>query len=77
MYKDENIKTIVDLMKNGRKRHINNIIWRSAKKGISKTEVVDAVALLLDLKIITTTVKETGDGWNTIGKDTFFQLLKK
>lgn len=76
MYNDKNIKTLLDLMQNGQERHIENLIWRGGKKGISKTEVIDSVALLLDLKLITSTVKRTGDGWNTRGKDTFFHLLK-
>ncbi|QDP47924.1 MAG: hypothetical protein GOVbin225_45 [Prokaryotic dsDNA virus sp.] len=76
MYHDKNIKSLLNLMQKRNVRHLENLIWRGGKLGISKTEVVDSVALLLDLKVLTTVVEETGDGWNTRGKDTFIQLVK-
>ena len=75
MYNDANIKKIVKLLTK-RNRPIENLIWRGAKLGLEKQEIVDSMDLLLDLGVVTTEVVDTGDGWNTRDKETRFLLVK-
>ncbi len=74
MYKDENIKKLVKLLSK-RNRPIENLIFRAKKLGIESEEVVNSMNLLLDLKVVTTEITETGDGWNTRDKETRFVLV--
>ena len=74
MYKDENIKKLVELLSK-RNRPIENLIFRAKKIGIESEEVVKSMDLLLDLKVVTTEIVETGDGWNTRDKETRFVLV--
>jgi hypothetical protein len=73
MYKDENIKKLVQLLSK-RNRPIENLIFRAEKLGIESKEVINSMDLLLDLKVVKTEVVETGDGWNTRDKVTRFVL---
>ena len=73
MYNDENIKKLVSLLIK-RNRPIENLIWRGKKLGIESNEVVESMALLLDLKVVKTEVVEVGDGWNTRDKEIRFVL---
>ena len=74
-YNDANIKKLVKLLTQ-RNRPIENLIWRGAKLGLEKEEVVNSMDLLLDLGVVATEVIETGDGYNTRGKTTRFLLVK-
>lgn len=73
MYKDENIKKLVELLSK-RNRPIENLIFRAKKIGIESQEVIDSINLLLELKVVTTEIVEIGDGWNTRDKETRFVL---
>lgn len=73
MYKDENIKKLVELLTK-RNRPIENIIFRAKKIGIESEEVVKSMGLLLELKVVKTEIVEIGDGWNTRDKETRFVL---
>ena len=73
MYKDENIKKLVELLSK-RNRPIENLIWRAKKIGIESEEVINSMNLLLELKVVTTEIVDIGDGWNTRDKETRFVL---
>ena len=73
MYNDENIKKLVKLLTK-RNRPIENLIWRGAKIGIEKEEVINSMDLLLDLGVVEMEVIETGDGWNTRDKESRYVL---
>ena len=75
MYNDANIKKLVKLLTK-RNRPIENLIWRGAKLGLDKQEIVNSIDLLLDLGVVAKEVIEIGDGWNTRGKQTRFLLVK-
>ena len=74
-YNDNNIKKIVKLLEK-RNRPIENLIWRGAKLGIEKQEVVDSMDLLLDLGVVTTESVDTGDGYTRKDMETRFLLVK-
>jgi len=75
-YNDTNIKFLVDLIEGKGSRTIENLIWRGEKKNIEKQEVVDAMELLMDLKVVTKEERMTGDGWNSREKAMFYKLIK-
>jgi len=75
MYNDANIKKLVKLLEK-RNRPIQNLIWRGTKLGLEKREIVDSMDLLLDLGVVAQEVIETGDGWNSRGRETRFLLVK-
>ena len=72
-YNDNNIKKLVKLLTK-RNRPIENLIWRGAKIGIEKEEVINSMDLLLDLGVVEMEVIETGDGWNTRDKESRYVL---
>ena len=74
-YNDNNIKKIVKLLEK-RNRPIENLIWRGAKLGIEKQEVVDSMDLLLDLGVVTMESVDTGDGYTRRDMETRFLLVK-
>ena len=74
-YNDNNIKKLVKLLEK-RNRPIENLIWRGAKLGIEKQEVVDSMDLLLDLGVVTTESVDTGDGYTRKDMETRFLLVK-
>ena len=74
-YNDNNIKKLVKLLTK-RNRPIENLIWRGAKLGLEKQEIVDSMDLLLDLGVVTMEVVDTGDGYNTRSKEERFLLVK-
>jgi len=74
-YNDNNIKKLVKLLTK-LNRPIENLIWRGAKLGIEKQEVVDSMDLLLDLGVVTTESVDTGDGYTRKDMETRFLLVK-
>ena len=74
MYNDLNIKKLVTLLEQ-KNRSLENLVWRGSKLGLEKEEVINAIDLLHDLKIIDKKVIETGDGWNSRSKETQFFIM--
>jgi len=75
MYNDANIKKIVKLLEK-RNRPIENLIWRGAKLGIEKQEIVDSMDLLLDLGVVAQESVDCGDGYTRRDMETRFLLVK-
>ena len=74
-YNDKNIKKIVSLIEKYGTRTKSNLIWRGSKLNINENEVINAIKLLLDLKVINEKKEITGDGWNTRGTRKVYELV--
>ncbi len=74
-YNDKNIKKIVSLIEKYGTRTKSNLIWRGSKLNIDENEVINAIKLLLDLKVINEKQQITGDGWNTRGTCKVYELV--
>jgi hypothetical protein len=74
-YNDTNIKFFIDLIESTGGRTIENLIWRGGKKNIEEQEVVDAMELLMDLKVVTKEERMTGDGWNSRDMAMYYKLI--
>ena len=73
-YNDNNIKKLVSLIEKYGTRSKENLVWRGSKLNINEKEVISAIELLLDLKVINEKEEITGDGWNTRGTCNVYEL---
>lgn len=65
-YNDQNIKQILKLINRPGLATIERMIRLANKKfKIDKNQVINSIALLLDLNVIKEKSKDFGDGWNT------------
>ena len=74
-YNDNNIKKIVALIEKYGTKTKENLVWRGSKLNINENEVINAIKLLLDLKLINEKTQITGDGWNTRGTCKVYELV--
>ena len=51
-YNDDNIKKLVSLIEKYGKRSKSNLVWRGSKLNINESQVLNAIKLLIDLKVI-------------------------
>ena len=64
-YNDNNIKKLLSLIKKYGTRSKENLIWRGSKININESEVINAIKLLIELKVINEKEEMIGDGWNS------------
>ncbi len=73
-YNDNNIKTILSLIKKN-KKSMANLIRRGNKLNINKNEVINSIELLLDLELIKEKEEMIGDGWNSSDTAKYYSLV--
>ena len=75
-YNDNNIKKLLSLIKKYGTRSKANLIWRGAKLNINESEVINAIKLLIELKVINEKEEMIGDGWNNRDTCKVYELAK-
>tara|TARA_R110000822_G_scaffold5786_9_gene24754 strand:+ start:243 stop:479 length:237 start_codon:yes stop_codon:yes gene_type:complete len=75
-YNDDNIKKLVSLIEKYGKRSKSNLVWRGSKLNINESQVLNAIKLLIDLKVIIEKKEMIGDGWNNRDTCKFYYLAQ-